>query len=133
MIRKLRMKLVVVAMLSLLLVLSVIMTWINVRNYRGVVERADNTLAMLRDRNAVFPREREKTEREEITRRYRFRQFPNEARFFHVHLNPEGKIDSFGASQIADPEGIDIAAYIQEAEKNGGEQGFASQYRFIRY
>ena len=133
MIKKLRVKLVAVAMLSLLLVLSVIMVWLNVENYHAVVTRADSVLTMLRDHNGLFPSNRDSTDREQITRRYRFRQFPNDARFFHVRLDNDGEIASFTTAQIAEPEAIDGEAFVKEALAAQKDAGFVQQYRFIHY
>ena len=120
-------------MLSLLLMLSAIMAWLNIENYQGVVTRADSILSMLRDHNGLFPNSRDSSIREQITRRYRFQQFPHEARFFHVAITADGEISAFNTAQIAEPDTIDPEAYIQEAVRTKENAGFVQQYRFLRY
>lgn len=56
MIKKLRIKFIVLSMLSLLLVLVVIMGSINLLNFRKIVEDADAILSILEDHNGVFPK-----------------------------------------------------------------------------
>ncbi len=55
MIRRLRMKLIVASMVSLLIVLTSIVLVISIFNYHEVVENADDTLEILLNNNGVFP------------------------------------------------------------------------------
>jgi two-component system sensor histidine kinase CiaH len=55
MIRKLRIKFIALAMLSVLIVLAVILGTINVLNYREVVRDADSILEMLEENGGAFP------------------------------------------------------------------------------
>lgn len=55
MIRKLRTKLIGISMLSLLLVLTILIATINILNYRSIVARADETLALLAENDGRFP------------------------------------------------------------------------------
>ena len=54
-ITKLRIKFFTSAMLSLIIVLSVIVGGVNILNYRGVVEDADNILKILQENQVRFP------------------------------------------------------------------------------
>ena len=56
MIKKLRKKLVAVAMLSLFIVLFIIIGTVNVLNYTRMVDDADRTLNILKENNGSFPR-----------------------------------------------------------------------------
>ena len=56
MIRKLRMKLIIASMVSLLAVLLVIMSAVNLVYYRQVIQDADSTLALLAENNGFFPK-----------------------------------------------------------------------------
>lgn len=55
MIRRLRVKFILISMLSLFLVLFVIMGVVNVMNYRNIVRDADTTLAYLAENRGLFP------------------------------------------------------------------------------
>lgn len=58
MIKKLRVKFIAVAMISVMVVLTIILGTINVLNYRGVVEDADNILQILADNGGKFPEQK---------------------------------------------------------------------------
>ena len=133
MIKKLRIRLVAAAMLSLLIVLLVIMALLNLKNYQSVITRADNILIMLRDRNAVLPSRHDDSLREQIVRNYRFQQFPNEIRYYHITLSTTGDIMSVNTRQIDETDTIDVELYIQSAARMQQDKGFVQQYRFIRY
>ena len=55
MIRKLRIKLIIASMLSLLLVLSVIFCVVGILTHRELVANADGILAILSDNDGSFP------------------------------------------------------------------------------
>ena len=55
MIRKLRARFIALAMLSLLVVLVVLMGSVNLLNYRGVVQDADEVLSLLSENGGSFP------------------------------------------------------------------------------
>lgn len=54
MLKRLRRRLIAAAMLSLLLVLTVVMGAVNIISYRNMVRQADTTLALLADNNGSF-------------------------------------------------------------------------------
>ena len=55
MIRRLRIKFVAAAMLSLLIVLAALMGSVNLLNYRSVVREADEVLSLLSENGGSFP------------------------------------------------------------------------------
>ena len=55
MIKKLRVKMVIATMLSLLVVLSVIISSVGILNYREIVSNADITLGILAENDGRFP------------------------------------------------------------------------------
>lgn len=127
MIRQLRIKLIAAAMVSLLLVLTVILGSVNFVSYRKMVTEADAILELLAENRGAFPpfrgREREP--------RHFSPETPFESRFFTVHLNPEG---SPAAAQTANIAAVDEAAALQLAQQgldSGRSRGFVGQYRFL--
>ena len=56
MIRKLRIKLIIASMVSLLAVLLVIMSAVNLVYYGQVIQEADSTLALLAANDGFFPK-----------------------------------------------------------------------------
>ena len=133
MIRKLRFRLVLVAMLSLVLVLGVIMGGLNLLNYRRIVQEADGVLALLRDNGGKFPSLDESFEWPEQGPDYRSRELPFEARFFSVLLDANGDPVSEELARIAAVDEDDAVCYAREAFQRGVTSGFCGIYRYILY
>ena len=55
MIRKLRFKLISAAILSLLIVITIIIGLVNILNYRGITADADQILTILQNNDGRFP------------------------------------------------------------------------------
>ena len=133
MIRRLRFKLIVVSMLSLLLVLAVIMGFLNVVNYRGIVQDADNVLNLLKANSAQLPRLQESFDWRNDGPRYKSPELPFEIRFFSVLLSESGGIETTDMVQIAAIDEDTVTRYALRAFESEKERGFVEDYRYIRY
>ncbi len=133
MIRRLRFKLIVVCMLSLLLVLTAIMGFLNVVNYRGIVQDADNVLNLLKANSAQLPRLQESFDWRNDGPRYKSPELPFEIRFFSVLLSEKGGIETTDMVQIAAIDEETVTRYALRAFESGKERGFVEDYRYIRY
>lgn len=133
MIRKLRYRLVLVSMLSLLLVLGVIMGGLNGMNYRRVVRDADGILAMLKENNGEFPAIDDNFKWPEHGPNYHSRELPFEMRYFSVLLNGEGGILETNTDRISAVDEDEAQDFAREVWAGGKETGFQSIYRYIRY
>lgn len=139
MIRKLRVKLILASMISLLLVLSVIFGIIGVINYRKLVRDADGILTILSENDGSFPigeliegdRKRPNdTDRKE--RRFS-PEMPYESRYFSVFLTDDGNIVSINTGKIAPVDTTDAVEYAQSVYGSGRSQGFVGDYRYNMY
>ncbi|MBQ3864653.1 MAG: HAMP domain-containing histidine kinase [Clostridia bacterium] len=145
MIRKLQRKFVWVAMLSLLIVLTLLVGLINGLNYRNLVKEADETLEMLADFNGdmddLFPDDFEddfddddddndfRSGRKELPPDFRGeRRF--QARYFTVELSASGELGSVNTRKIGtvDEKSAVAMAYIVSAGNK--TRGFYSGYRY---
>ena len=133
MIRRLRFKLIVVCMLSLLLVLVAIMGFLNVVNYRGILQDADKVLNLLKANSAQLPRLQESFDWRNDGPRYKSPELPFEIRFFSVMLSENGGIETTDMVQIAAIDEETVAQYALRAFESGKERGFVEDYRYIRY
>jgi two-component system sensor histidine kinase CiaH len=136
MIRKLRIKLIIASMVSLLLVLAVIFGVVGVLNYGKLVANADNILAVLSENGGSFPIE-EREENEQFSSDgfrkdgHRFSaELPYESRYFSVFLTQDGAVVSVNTGKIAAVDGEAAIAYAQRAIRSGKSQGFADDYRY---
>lgn len=129
MIRKLRMKFISLSMFSLLLVLTVIMTCINLLNYESIVREADAILSLLSANNGAFPEPGKF--KDEMDFKHMSPELPFETRYFCVFADSFGNILSTDTGKIAavdEKTAIEYAGDVLTGEKT---KGFLAGYRFI--
>lgn len=139
MIRKLRIKLVIAAMLSLLLVLLVIFAVAGALNYREIIVNADSVLAILQENDGTFPKEeatgkvpsgKERFPKE----KHRFSpELPYESRYFSVFLTGSGKVISVDTGKIAAVDTEAAIHYALAVAESGRTRGFWEDYRYTVY
>lgn len=139
MIRKLRIKLILASMLSLLLVLTVIFSVVGVLNYRKIVADADSILAILKENDGSFPVGKHQGDGFPSTdgspkgdRRFS-PELPYESRYFSVFLTENGTIVSVNTGKIAAVDTETAMEYAQAVFHEGNAQGFVGDYRYIAY
>lgn len=133
MIKKLRVKMVIATMLSLLVVLSVIIGSVGILNYREIVSNADITLGILAENDGRFPDSAFSKGEFQKKDRHLSPELPYESRYFTVFFTSEGTLVSINTGKIA---AIDTSTAIDYAEKvmeQGKEKGFENDYRYIVY
>lgn len=138
MIRKLRIKLVIASLLSLLLVLLVLFCAIGILNYRKTVKDADSILAILQENDGSFPmKDHGKSDvlREEPPREASpfSAELPYESRYFSVFLTEDGEIISVNTGKIAAVDTTTAIDYAQTVVRDGHTRGFVEDYRYIVY
>lgn len=139
MIKKLRIKLIVASMASLLAVLIIIMGSISIINFRKVVTDADRTLSVLAENDGAFPdmsySPKNRAEGDEPKRKeFSFSpEMPYESRYFSVFLNSDGSVISVNTGKIAAVDTSTAVKYAQKVLKSGNGQGFFGDYRYISY
>lgn len=139
MIRKLRIKLILASMLSLLLVLTVIFGAVGILNYRKILADADSILAILQENDGSFPMsghtKNDSVFLEEPPRENRrfSPELPYESRYFSVFLTADGGVISVNTGKIAAVDTTTAIDYAQLVVQNGGSQGFVDDYRYTVY
>ena len=134
MIRKLRIKLIAVSMLSLLLVLLLIMGAVNIVNYQEILTEADGILTILSDNGGTFPKRGEAPPALDSLDgpQPHSPELPYESRYFSVALSGDGAVTAIDTGKIAavdTSEAARMAEYVWESAK---EKGFLGDYRYIR-
>lgn len=135
MIKKLRIKLVAVSMISLMAVLFSIMGTVNYLNYTSVIDKSDDILSILADNNGRFP---------SSGLDYFFggifgdgnisAEIPYESRFFSVVMveNMSGKkILSIDTAHIAAIDAQTAGEYAIQALTSNNIEGFVNNYRYL--
>ena len=134
MIRRLRIKFTVTAMLAVVSVLLLIMGIINGMNYHRVVKEADGILDILADNDGTFPKppihknnDEKRGDKPGISP-----ETPYESRYFTVQVDTEGNVLSTNTGRIAAVDEEVAEEYGEKAFARQGQRGFFGQYRYIK-
>lgn len=136
MIKKLRIKLVVASMVSLLAVMLIIEGSIAILNYRNIVKDADKILEVLKENAGRFPEMDLRPEIEKVQsgekdqNRLTSPELPFESRYFSVLLSRSGDVVSTDTGKIASIDTATSIEYALTAWEKGNERGFIHDYRY---
>lgn len=126
MIRKLRIKLILVSMCSLMAVLGLILGGINFLYYREGVSDSDDTLEFLMENGGTFPKQEWENDKVAFSP-----ELPYESRYFSVDLSEDGTVQSSDTGQIAAVDFSMAVRYAKSILKSGKTQGFVGNYRYL--
>ena len=142
MIRDLRKKFILVAMLSTMLVLTAIMGVVNFSNYREMLDRADEMTALLEQNDGKFPEEPSRHEQDDRETppakpendekdKSRFSvETPFETRYFTVTVDENGEVTDCDLDRIAAVDEETAEEYTQTAQQKNKTTGFQGIYRY---
>ncbi len=129
MIKKLKIKFVTLAMVTLAALLVMLVAGMNIINYISVVDESDEILSVISSNRGEFP--------ENINGfggkpHHNFSpETPYESRYFTVVIDQSGSVLKTDVSQIAAIDREDAIEYGKVALKKGSERGFVGNYRYI--
>lgn len=127
MIKKLRMKLVVAAMLSLILVLVSIFLVVGSVSYHQIVKDADHIVMILADHDGKFPLE--KPQKEDWSHRFS-PEMPYESRYFSVLLSDNDEVVAVNTGRIAAVDTTKAIEYAKTVMAKKQTKGFLGDYRY---
>lgn len=142
MIRKLRVKMIIASMLSLLAVLVVIFSVAGVINFRKIVTDANGVLDILVENDGKFPNMSppgkddffgDKLDKRHDGDRRFSAELPFESRYFSVFFAEDNSIISVNTGKIAMVDTEKAAEYALSALKKGKARGFFGDYRYAVY
>lgn len=139
MIRKLRAKLILAAMLSLLLVLTIIIGAAGVLNYRNIQKNADIILDLLQENDGSFLLEEQGdgtfalAEDHWGTDRRFSPELPYESRYFSVFLGEDGSVLAVNTGRIAAVDSQTAVEYAEKVYAQGSTRGYLGDYRYLAY
>ncbi|MDO4621202.1 MAG: HAMP domain-containing sensor histidine kinase [Lachnospiraceae bacterium] len=125
MIRKLRIRLVAAAMLSLLVVLTAIVGTAGVINYRNIISDADFRLQLLTDNSGMLPADLNDQGRHFSP------EMPFEMRFFTVLYSGSDSAPTVNTGRIAAVDEEQAVSYADQIMAGGSTSGFVATYRYI--
>lgn len=123
MIRQLRRKMVVTAMVSLFVVLGVILCAIHWVNYQSIVTSSDGVLDVLGANRGMFPRPGPEGFSPEM---------PYEARYFSVLLNSQGQPVVVDTGKIAAVDQQEAENFATQVWQGQSTRGFLGEYRYLK-
>lgn len=132
MIQKLRIRFIVAAAVSLLIVSSLSMLMITLANHQGIKHDADSVLQILHRLAGRLPEIAEEFDWESAGPRYRSPELPFEIRFFSVLLDAKGEKISSETDQIFSIDEQNIMLYAASALQQQKDFGFVDDYRYMR-
>ena len=152
MIKKLRRKLVLISMMSLLLVLLIIEGSVGFLNYHKIATDADKILQILEQNDGRFPKTNLVEEagdvgvdketdlsgkRKQILRKpdgkngIMSKEMPYESRFFSVVLKTNGETVVVDTGKVASIDTSTAMEYAQAVWNSGKQKGFMEEYRYL--
>ena len=147
MIKKLRTRFILTAILSVFIVLTVLIGGINLFNYRQVVSESDKVLSFLMENGGSFPemlphvpenipggpggeQGRDQGRMGGWTERINSPEFAYETRFFSVEISSDGKVSSSNTGKIAAIDKDTAEEYGMQVYRSGKTSGFIGDYRY---
>ena len=128
MIKRLKVKFILLTMVTLFLLLAFMITGMNILNYNSILQDADAVLTLLGENEGAFPElpfgppgkmpERMTPET------------PYESRYFSVLLDTSSNITQVNTSRIAAIDGKTAISYARKALERNATTGFIDHYRY---
>lgn len=136
MIKKLRIKFIILSIISLLLLFGIIIVSSSMLTYLDLVEKADVVLDMLVENGGrsahIQPPPREKKENP-FGRKPLSPEIMYEARFFTAIISNDGQIASVGMENIAMIDDDEAKDYARQAYFRKSDKGFIDDLRYIKF
>lgn len=128
MIKKLRFKIIIVMMIAVVVVLSVIIGGINIKNYHDLTKRADSTIEILKMNDGKFPQKPMPGNNNPFEMSP---ELPFESRFFTITYNESNEVMEVNIDKVASINKDEAIEYGNKAIKNKKNKGFMDSYRFL--
>lgn len=130
MIKKLRQKFILSAMLSLILVLFVILSGIHIMSYNKITSDADNVLNVLNQYGGKFPKYNS------LERKYInpiSPETPYQSRYFTVSFNSDGSVENVDTGKVVAVDTNSAKEYAVKVYESGTSNGFYDVYRYGKF
>lgn len=131
MIKKLQRKFIAAAMISLFIVLTLIISAINISNFQSIANTADGTLSLLAQNGGRFPIFNRPDMPNAPSERPMSPEMPYETRFFSVTVSStDGTVQSTDTEQIAAIDRAEAVSLATQILHRGSFSGFTGNYRY---
>lgn len=128
MIKRLKIRFILLTMVTLFLLLAFIVSGMNIINYNSITRDADALLVILSENQGAFPEFKflpPGNLPERMTP-----ETPYESRYFSILLNTSNNVIQINTTMIASVDKETALSYAQEALNARSDKGFLDQYRY---
>jgi two-component system sensor histidine kinase CiaH len=138
MIAKLRKKFILIAMGSLILVLTMLMGAVNIANYARLNRSSDDIISVLADNGGSFPPPNQQSDAKppqpdgsgKLFSPGISQETPYETRFFSVELSADGSLKSVNTGKIAAVSTDAAVAMAKTLFASGKQSGYSGDYKY---
>lgn len=130
MIKKIRKKFMIIAMVSIFAVLFGILSIINISSFHNISTRADKILSVLIENGGKFPKPDKPSGEHGHLPSGMSPEVPFETRYFAVFFDDNGNISSSNMGFIAAVSSDNALEYATKAYISGNERGFYDNYKY---
>ncbi|HHY25373.1 MAG TPA: HAMP domain-containing histidine kinase [Desulfitobacterium dehalogenans] len=133
MVKNLQKRFIAIAMLSIVLVMTVVLGSLNIVNVWHTTQNADNLLATLAENEGRFPPlgRGEPPRRELRGGFWMTEETPYETRYFLIRMNTHQSIAEIDTSHIAGVSSTEAMEYPQKLLSGKSVKGYLGQYRYL--
>lgn len=128
MIKGLKIKFITLAMGSLLLLLALMITGMNIMSYNALIHDADAVLTILSEQRRTYTPKNSDSHRKDKS--HITSEIPYESRYFTVLLDEKENVVLVNTSKIASVAEARAISYAKKAMAKGSEVGSVNHYRF---
>ncbi len=137
MIKKLKKKFIILATVSMFVLMTILVSVMNIINYSSVVAKTDTILNVLSQPNAPFGNQQDMPGRppqdiKDFIPHGMSPEVPYEARYFTAMVTKDGNIKETDFSKIISVDKESVDDYIQKAVASKSERGFIGQFRYAK-
>lgn len=131
MLRSLRNRFILSAIAAFFAVMFILVTLINIFNYRSVAEALDQTLSIILEHDNSRAESSSEGEGMPVFPQRFDPEFSYMTRFYIVRINGDGTIDSVSMDRIATVSETDAETDAKNVLSSGNQKGFEGSYRYM--
>lgn len=145
MIKKLKRKFIILATVSMLILMTVLISVMNLINFSTVTREADDVLSVLSHPDLPFRDGTDHPEGEPMPKPEPEREMgdflppgmspevPYESRYFSVKISPDGQILETNVERIISVDSETVGKYVKDAQADRRDHGFVGAFRFTKF